>query len=80
RTRNDITPSLAKLPAREWFDPCGGKQWRVPAAIVDKAQHTLDWPLPTSSQYQPAQPGRGGDSRGAVETALRRGPAARERR
>ncbi|WP_183158772.1 lyase family protein, partial [Burkholderia pseudomallei] len=79
RSRNDINACVAKLRAREWFDTCGGKLWRVRAAIVDKAQHTLDWPLPTYSQYQAAQPGSFGYYLWSVETALRRDQAALER-
>ncbi|WP_431825191.1 lyase family protein [Burkholderia sp. F1] len=79
RSRNDINACVAKLRARDWFDTCGGKLWRVRAAIVDKAQHTLDWPLPTYSQYQAAQPGSFGYYLWSVETALRRDQAALER-
>ena len=79
RSRNDINACVARLRARDWFDACGDRLWRVRAALLDTARRTLDWPLPVYSQYQVAQPGSFGYYLWSVEAALRRDQAALER-
>ncbi|WP_211472052.1 lyase family protein [Collimonas humicola] len=76
RSRNDINACVAKLQVRAWFEACSGKLWRLRATLLDKAQQTLDWPLPVYSQYQAAQPGSFGYYLWSLESALQRDQSA----
>lgn len=76
RSRNDINACVAKLQVRDWFVACSRKLWRLRATLLDKAQLTLDWPLPVYSQYQAAQPGSFGYYLWSLESALQRDQAA----
>ncbi|MDQ1815075.1 lyase family protein [Massilia sp. CCM 9210] len=76
RSRNDINACIAKLQVRRWFETSACKLWRLRATLLDKAQQTIDWPLPVYSQYQAAQPGSVGYYLWSVECALQRDQAA----
>ncbi len=76
RSRNDINACVSKLQVRDTYVACYRALWRVRSALIEKAEATLDWPLPVYSQYQAAQPGSFGYYLWSVETALSRDQAA----
>ncbi|MDQ3288340.1 MAG: ATP-grasp domain-containing protein [Pseudomonadota bacterium] len=76
RSRNDINACISKLQVRDTYVACYRALWRMRSALIEKAETTLDWPLPVYSQYQAAQPGSFGYYLWSVETALRRDQSA----
>jgi argininosuccinate lyase len=72
RSRNDINACLFKMQVRDWLTATFRALWRLRAALLDKAAHTIDVTLPVYSQFQPGQPGTLAYYLWSVETALQR--------
>ncbi len=72
RSRNDINATLVLLKLRKWFSMACRDLWALRAALLWRAETSLDVFLPIYSQYQAALPGTLSHYCLAVERALAR--------